>query len=114
MKLGTLLVHGTASDLPFRDEVFDGVFNVGGINLFSDPERAVSEFCRVTKKGGTVVIGDEGFSSEFSGGMKKAILKRVNPGFEKSKIPTLPPQLERESLQWFFGGCLYLLIAKKK
>jgi len=109
-----LLVHGNGSDLPFRDGVFDGLFHIGGINLFSEPEKAVLEFARVVKNGGLVVIGDEGFSSDQPDGIRRKILTKMNPGFLKSKIPILPNTLERKSLQWYCRGCAYLLIAARK
>jgi ubiquinone/menaquinone biosynthesis C-methylase UbiE len=109
-----LLVHGNGSDLPFRDGVFDGVFHVGGINLFSEPEKAVLEFARVVKKGGRVVIGDEGFSSGKPSGIRRKILTKMNPGYLISKVPALPDTLKEKSLEWYFCGCLYLIVAVRK
>jgi ubiquinone/menaquinone biosynthesis C-methylase UbiE len=108
-----LLIHGNGSDLPFQDAAFDGVFHLGGINLFSEPERAVSEFARVVKKGGMVVIGDEGFSADFPDGIRKKILTRMNPGYLKGEPPPLPRSLKLKSHVVTFGGCGYLIIAVK-
>ena len=41
----------TAEDLPFADNMFDVVFHVGGINFFSDKQKAVNEMLRVAKPG---------------------------------------------------------------
>jgi ubiquinone/menaquinone biosynthesis C-methylase UbiE len=109
-----LLVHGTGSDLPFRDAAFDGLFHVGGINLFAEPEKAISEFARVVKKDGIVAIGDEGFSPDFPDGLRKKILSKMNPGYLKSKLPVLPESLRQKSLGWHCGGCLYLIVAVKE
>ncbi len=37
------LFHGEAEHLPFRDNVFDVVFHVGGINFFNDEVGAMQE-----------------------------------------------------------------------
>jgi ubiquinone/menaquinone biosynthesis C-methylase UbiE len=53
------LFQGEASRLPFRAEVFDCVFHVGGINFFSDPARSIREMIWVAKPGTKIVIVDE-------------------------------------------------------
>ena len=53
------LIHGNAEYLPFRDESFDSVFHVGGINFFNDRQRAINEMIRVAKPGTKIVIIDE-------------------------------------------------------
>lgn len=50
------LVRSLAEDLPFRPEVFFRVYCKGAIDHFANPERALAEMCRVTKKGGKVII----------------------------------------------------------
>lgn len=52
------------SYLPYRDNQFDAVLHVGGINSFADKERALEEMLRVVKPGGKVVVNDEGLSPE--------------------------------------------------
>ena len=53
------LFRADAIDLPFKDEVFDIVFHLGAINLFSDKKKAIQEMIRVIKPGGKIVIADE-------------------------------------------------------
>jgi ubiquinone/menaquinone biosynthesis C-methylase UbiE len=53
------LILGNAEDLPLRDETFDAVLHVGGINAFSDRARAITEMIRVAKAGTKIVIVDE-------------------------------------------------------
>ncbi|WP_310832298.1 class I SAM-dependent methyltransferase [Paenibacillus pedocola] len=53
------LFQGEAEALPFRDNSFDCVYHVGGINYFSDPLRAVLEMIRVAKPGTKLMIADE-------------------------------------------------------
>jgi len=50
--------HADALDLPFDDESFDAVTMSYGLRNVSDPKRALSEFLRVTKPGGRVVINE--------------------------------------------------------
>jgi ubiquinone/menaquinone biosynthesis C-methylase UbiE len=55
----------------------------GGVNLFNDPDRALREFIRVAKKNGVVSWGDEGFSKNYKGKIRRRILAKLNPGFLK-------------------------------
>lgn len=48
-----------AESLPFKNEMFDNVLHIGGINFFSDQKRAIEEMTRVARPGGKVVIADE-------------------------------------------------------
>lgn len=56
---GLDLVHCNAEDLPFADNIFDVVFHVGGINFFSDKQKAINEMLRVAKPGTKIMIADE-------------------------------------------------------
>ena len=53
------LILGNAEELPLRDESFDTVLHVGGINAFNDPAKAICEMVRVAKAGTKIVIVDE-------------------------------------------------------
>jgi ubiquinone/menaquinone biosynthesis C-methylase UbiE len=53
------LILGNAEDLPLRDESFDAVLHVGGINAFNDRAKAISEMIRVARAGTKIVIVDE-------------------------------------------------------
>ncbi len=53
------LFQGNAEYLPFKDEVFDSVFHVGGINFFNDRKRSIDEMIRVAKPNTKIVIIDE-------------------------------------------------------
>lgn len=53
------LILGNAEELPLRDESFDVVFHVGGINAFNDRTKAITEMIRVARPGTKIVIVDE-------------------------------------------------------
>ncbi len=53
------LFLGTAEALPFRDEMFESVFHIGGINFFNDKKAAIEEMIRVARPGEVIVIADE-------------------------------------------------------
>jgi ubiquinone/menaquinone biosynthesis C-methylase UbiE len=53
------LYQGEAERLPFRDNTFDLVFHIGGINFFSDRRRALAEMLRVARPGSKLIVSDE-------------------------------------------------------
>lgn len=53
------LIYGNAEGLPFKDNIFDVVFHVGGINAFNDRAKAICEMLRVARPGSKIVIVDE-------------------------------------------------------
>lgn len=53
------LFLGMAEELPFKDNTFDSVLHIGGINFFSDRKKAIDEMIRVSKPGTKIVIADE-------------------------------------------------------
>ena len=50
------LVRGDATQLPFRDGVFDGVCCFAALHLFADPFAALDEMRRVLGPGGRIAI----------------------------------------------------------
>jgi len=53
------LFNCCAEDLPFKDNSFDIVFNVGAINFYNDKQKAIDEMIRVAKDGSKLLIADE-------------------------------------------------------
>jgi len=58
-QLNISLINCCAEDLPFKDNEFDIVFHVGGINFFNDKALAIQEMIRVAKKDSKILIADE-------------------------------------------------------
>jgi ubiquinone/menaquinone biosynthesis C-methylase UbiE/uncharacterized protein YbaR (Trm112 family) len=58
-KLDIELINGMAEALPLKDESFDVVFHVGGINFFNDKKKAIEEMIRIAKRESRLLISDE-------------------------------------------------------
>jgi len=110
--LSVMLVQGNGSYLPFADESFDALFHFGGVNLFDNPERALSEFVRVVRRGGIVSWGDEGFSPSLPDSWKKRFVAKMNPGYNKAR---LAKPLGLTTIKEFevCGGYGYLTVANR-
>ncbi len=53
------LFLGNGEQLPFKAGSFDSVFHIGGINFFTDRQKAINEMIRVSKPGTFILICDE-------------------------------------------------------
>lgn len=53
------LFQADGAFVPFRDNTFDVVFHMGGIQFYRDPFRGVSEMARVARPGTSVYVLDE-------------------------------------------------------
>jgi ubiquinone/menaquinone biosynthesis C-methylase UbiE len=111
--LNVQLIHGNAQYLPFADNSFDALFHFGGVNLFNDPQKAISEFIRVVKKDGIVSWGDEGFSPDYKNERRKKIMLKINPGFAKPR-PVIPDTIYSVIENVVYDGLGYLVVAKKR
>lgn len=56
-------VRGWADALPFENQAFDASFCKGAMDHFDDPESAIAEMARVTKRDGRVVLAIANFDS---------------------------------------------------
>lgn len=56
-------VRGWADALPFADAAFDASFCKGALDHFDDPESAIAEMARVTRRDGLVVLAIANFDS---------------------------------------------------
>jgi ubiquinone/menaquinone biosynthesis C-methylase UbiE len=111
--LNIQLIHGNAQHLPFADNSFDALFHFGGVNLFNDPQKAISEFIRVVRKDGIVSWGDEGFSENYSSQRRRRLMLKINPGFGKPR-PAAPDSVYDIKVNEVYEGLAYLVVARKK
>jgi ubiquinone/menaquinone biosynthesis C-methylase UbiE len=62
-EVGPEWVSGWADALPFANGAFDAAFCKGAMDHFDDPESAIAEMARVTKRDGRVVLAIANFDS---------------------------------------------------
>jgi ubiquinone/menaquinone biosynthesis C-methylase UbiE len=105
------LFHAQAGRLPFRAEVFDCVFHVGGMNLFSDPERAIREMIWVAKPRTKIVIVDETEKVVRTHQRNPATTADAPTGTGNVRCPIdlVPPEMEEVRAREIAGGKLYCL-----
>ncbi len=106
------LCLGNAEELPFNDNMFEGVFHIGGINFFNDKGAAIREMIRVAKPGARILIADETEKGAQA-------YERTLPGFkrhfdkprEKIIPPTelVPPEMKGIHLFDIWKGWMYCL-----
>jgi ubiquinone/menaquinone biosynthesis C-methylase UbiE len=110
------LFQGEACRLPFRAEVFDCVFHVGGINFFSDPKRAIREMIWVAKPGTKIVISDETKDVVHDNHHKNPASEAYfPPGSESVRCPLhfVPEEMQEIKAREIAGGRLYCLTFRK-
>jgi ubiquinone/menaquinone biosynthesis C-methylase UbiE len=110
------LFHAQAARLPFRAEVFDCVFHVGGINFFSDPARAIREMIWVAKPGTKIVIVDETEKVVRESYQKNPMTKAsFPPGSEAVRCPIdlVPEEMQEIKARTIADGKLYCLTFRK-
>lgn len=98
------------SYLPFADGSFDAVFHFGGINEFSEKERAIAEMARVTRLGGRVVFGDESVPPWLREKTFGRVLMNANKLYRHlPPLDALPENARNVHLTWTLGGVFYLI-----
>ena len=110
------LFQGEAGRLPFCAEAFDCVFHVGGINFFTNQERAIKEMIWVAKPGTKIVIVDETEKVVRDHYQRNPSTKSYfEPGSEKVRCPIhlVPEEMEEVKAREIFGGKLYCLTFRK-
>ncbi len=99
-----------ATDLPFDDGVFDAVYHFGGLNLFPDIPKGISEMDRVVKAGGRVVYGDEGLPPWLKNTEYGKMIVRNNPLCDfDPPLCHIPTTAREVNLSWAVGYCFYII-----
>ena len=88
-----ILIRANASHLPFKDECFDAVIHVGGINTFEEKGLAIKEMFRVVKHNAKVVIVDEGLDPRLRRSILGRLLLKINALYAST-----PPLKELEEV----------------
>ena len=110
------LYLGNGEALPYRDNSFESVFHIGGINFFNDKRKAIEEMIRVAKPGTRILIADETDKGVRAYDM-------AAPGFsgragvDKKKVTApvdlVPPEMLEAKVTEVWNGFLYLLEFRK-
>jgi ubiquinone/menaquinone biosynthesis C-methylase UbiE len=106
------LVFGSAEHLPFRDERFDCVYHVGGINFFNDSLQAVREMIRVARPGTRIVISDEVEEVVKSSYERNPLIRRFFRGRKKpvvSPLDHVPAGMRDLKIEQALAGKAYVL-----
>jgi ubiquinone/menaquinone biosynthesis C-methylase UbiE len=99
-----------ATDLPFADGSFDAAYHFGGINLFPDIAKGLSEMTRVVRPGGRVVVGDEGVAPWLRDKEYGRMLVRNNPLYAcEIPLAQLPECADDVRLSWELGHCFWVI-----
>jgi ubiquinone/menaquinone biosynthesis C-methylase UbiE/uncharacterized protein YbaR (Trm112 family) len=109
------LFLGQAEHLPFKDGSFDVVYQMGGINFFSDQGKAILEMIRVAKNNSKIVIMDE--TEKVARTLER--VPGINAWFRHQHRPIIPPTTlipaEMEQLEYhelYDGQAWYLSFRK--
>lgn len=99
-----------ATDLPFDKNFFDAAYHFGGLNLFPDIQKGMSEMNRVVKPGGRIVISDEGAAPWLKPTELGKMLIRNNPLYAfDAPMALLPENARSVNLSWELSGCFYVI-----
>ena len=114
--LNLSLLRCCAEDLPFKDNSFDVVFHVGGINFFTDKQKAIAEMIRVAKVGTKILIADE--TNDFIEKQYKKTVFTKNYYNDKSidlnEIEKLiPPTVKEKETDILWNGKFYCITFRK-
>lgn len=109
------LFYGNAEELPFRDEMFDVVFHVGGINAFSDRSTAISEMIRVARHGTRIVIVDETAKMMKALSWMPSARKMVEEWGDRFEAPVnlVPSEMQEIQVDAIVKGFFYILSFRK-
>src|SRR5450830_1476098 len=99
-----------ATDLPFVDNAFDAAYHFGGLNLFPDLKKGISEMNRVVKPGGTVVISDEGMAPWLKSTEMGEMLIKNNALYAYTPPLSLLPETARNvNLSWELSNTFFVI-----
>ena len=103
-----------ALKLPFDDNTFDVSFHFGGINLYSDIQKGIIEMHRVTKKGGQILLGDEGLAYWLKDTEEgKAQITNNKLYSHEPPLKLLPTDVKDVNLSWLINNCYYVITYTK-
>jgi ubiquinone/menaquinone biosynthesis C-methylase UbiE len=115
-KANLSLLKCCAEDLPFQDNSFDMVFHVGGINFFTDKQKAINEMIRVSKENTKLLIADETNDLIDKQYKKRSFSKKYfnDKTIDLNEIEKLiPPSAKERNTDILWGGKFYCMTFRK-
>lgn len=107
---GAILSVSDALDLPYANRFFDCVIHFGGLNLYRDRRRGIAEMERVCRKGGTVLVVDEGLAMHLRQTEFAEVVFCNNPLWRaEPPLSELPLNAEHITLSYILGQCFYVV-----
>jgi ubiquinone/menaquinone biosynthesis C-methylase UbiE/uncharacterized protein YbaR (Trm112 family) len=108
--------QGNGEALPFKENNFDSVFHIGGINFFDHQQKAIDEMIRVAKPGTKIIICDEnesgaGWYEKFLPGFKSAFHGQREAVI--APIRFVPDAMREVKLEDIWNGFMYCLEFRK-
>ncbi len=99
-----------ATNLPFDRNAFDAAYHFGGLNLFRNIRKGISEMDRVVKPGGRIVISDEGVAPWLKPTELGKMLIKNNPLYvHDAPLSLLPDTARSVNLSWELSNCFYVI-----
>ncbi len=115
-KLNLSLVNCCGEDLPFKDNQFDIVFHVGGINFFNDKKAAIAEMLRVAKDGTKIMLADETSDYINSEYKKSAFSKKYfkDKAFDLTALEnSIPSNVRDKKMEFIWDNKFYCITFRK-
>ena len=113
-KLNVSFSISNANDLPYKDDVFDFVIQIGGYNQFKNKKKTLREMYRVTKNLGTIFICDEGVSPNLKNlDIYKALIVNNKLWRHTPPLEYIPENSINIVTGWLLKNCFYFLKFKK-
>ncbi len=108
------LTHGSVFNIPYHDNLFDVVLHTGGINTFSDIAKALNEMLRIARKGGFVVVVDEGISPTLRETERgKQIIKANSLFAAKPPLEHIPDKAKDIEVSYVMNDAFYQIVFRK-
>lgn len=108
------LVKGNIFNIPFRSNYFDTVVHTGGLNTFSEKEKALKEMLRVVAHEGTVIVIDEGISPKIRNEARgKAIIEENSLFDTRPPLEYLPEKARDVEVDHVMNDTFYRIVFKK-
>lgn len=109
------LAQANAEALPLKDNLFDVVFHVGGINFFNDIPKAINEMIRVAKPGAQILICDETQEHVVKSYQRMPFIRRFFKDAQPVVVPLafIPKDMKDISVSYAWDKRMYVITFRK-